>query len=117
MTIQDVAKEPLILFNRGTVDRTLIDNTFSRMNVVPNVVMEVDNIDLVKQMIINRLGIGILPRFVIEYALKKNSLNIVNINDFRQISRSFDIIYLNDRKIEGALKVFVDFIKKSLDHH
>lgn len=114
VTIEDVAQEPLILFNRGSVDRTLIDNTFNSMNVVPNVVMEVDNIELVKQMIKKRLGIGLLPKFAIENTLKKKSLGIVNIDNLPQLSRPFQLIYSNERKIDGVLKIFVDFIKEKL---
>src|SRR5690625_6500614 len=50
INIKDIADEPLILFNRGTMDWSIIKNAFQKLQVKPNVVLETDNFDLVKQM-------------------------------------------------------------------
>ena len=110
VSVQDIANEKLILFNRGSLDRTLISNAFASIGVKPNVVLEVDNIELVKQMIRKRMGIGILPRFSIEEELITNTLQVVKINNLPQLHRPFQLIYLKDTKIEGILKILVDFI-------
>ncbi|MBD8070749.1 LysR family transcriptional regulator [Bacillus sp. PS06] len=114
VTVKEVAKENLILFNRGSLDWTLISNAFNSVNVKPNVVLEADNIELVKQMVKKEMGIGILPRFSIEEELTFKQLNIVKITELPQMSRPFQLIFLKETKIDGALKDFVDFLIKKI---
>lgn len=115
VTVQDVINENLILFNRGSFDWTLINNAFKSMKVKPNVVLEVDNIELAKKMITKGMGIGIVPRFSIEEELRTNRLNMVKISNLPQLSRPFQLIHLKDTKIEGIIKLFVDFMLKKLN--
>ncbi|MFP3381409.1 LysR family transcriptional regulator substrate-binding protein, partial [Bacillus sp. SIMBA_069] len=65
VSIEEVAREPLILFNRGSLDWKLINNAFSHYQLQNNVVMEADNIEVVKRMVKQKLGIAFLPRFAI----------------------------------------------------
>jgi DNA-binding transcriptional LysR family regulator len=114
ITVNEVAKEPLILFNRGSFDWTLINNAFKGVGVNPNVVLEVDNIELAKHMVKKEMGIGILPRFSIEEELRSNTLNEVTISNLPQLSRPFQIIHLKETKIEGILKIFYNFLFNQL---
>jgi DNA-binding transcriptional LysR family regulator len=114
VSIEEVAKEPLILFNRGSLDWTLIHGTFNSLNVEPNVIMEVDSIEVAKQMVRKQLGISILPRFAIEEELKTNSLQVVNILNIPQIHRNFEFMYLKGTKLDGISKLFIDFVMQKL---
>ncbi|PLR82077.1 LysR family transcriptional regulator [Bacillus canaveralius] len=114
VSVDEVASQDLIQFNRGSLDWALINNAFHSMKIQPNVVVEVDNIELAKQMVKNKIGIGILPRFSIEDELKTENLNIIKIGDLPNLNRPFQLIYLKDTKIEGILKIFVDFVLKKL---
>ena len=110
VTVEEIEKEKLVLFNQGSIDWTLISNAFTSIGGKPNVVIEVDNIELAKHMIKRRMGIGILPRLSIEEELKTNKLHIAQINNLPKLHRPFQLIHLKDTKIEGVLKTFVDFI-------
>ncbi|RXT07881.1 LysR family transcriptional regulator [Ammoniphilus sp. CFH 90114] len=112
--LEEVVNEPLILFNRGSLDWALINNAFGHLNRKPNVVLEADNIEFVKQMIMEKMGIGILPRTSIERELEFNNLCVVKIKDLPQLSRPFQLIYLKETKVEGILKVFIDFVRERM---
>jgi DNA-binding transcriptional LysR family regulator len=114
VTVKDVAKENLILYNRGSLDWTLINNAFNSIGIKPNVVLEADNINLVKQMVKMKMGIGILPLFSIKEEVESNSLTVVNIENLPQLNRPFELIHLKNTKIEGVLKIFVDFLVSKL---
>jgi DNA-binding transcriptional LysR family regulator len=114
VSIEEVAKEPLILFNRGSLDWTLIHGTFNSLNVEPNVIMEVDSIEVAKQMVRKQLGISILPRFAIEEELKANSLQVVSILNIPQIHRNFEFMYLKGTTLDGISKLFIDFVMQKL---
>lgn len=120
ISLEEVADEPLILYNRGSIDWTLINNTFRNLNIKPNVIMEADNIELVKQMVKQMvkqgIGLGILPRSSIEEELLLNNLCLLEINDLPHLSRPYQLIFLKETKFEGILKTFVDFICEKITY-
>jgi DNA-binding transcriptional LysR family regulator len=114
ISIEAVAKEPLILFNRGSLDWTLIHGAFNSLNVKPNVIMEVDSIEVVKQMVKKKLGIALLPRFAIEDEVRTNTLQVVSTINLPQIHRNFEFIFLKGTGLDSITKLFIDFVMEKL---
>lgn len=110
VTIEDVAKERLILFNRGSMDWTQINGAFSHYQLENNVVMEVDNIEVVKRMVKQKLGIAFLPRFSIQQDLALQDLHEIEVVDLPQINRDFELIYLKNSSITGIMETFIDLL-------
>ncbi len=61
ITAQDLAGEPFVLFEAGSGTRRVIDRFFLSENVEPNVVMDTENVEIIKAMVKTGLGIGIVP--------------------------------------------------------
>ena len=57
----DLAGEPFILFEPGSATRRVIDSFFVTEKVEPTVVMETENVEIIKAMVKTGLGIGIVP--------------------------------------------------------
>jgi DNA-binding transcriptional LysR family regulator len=57
----DLNKEPFILFEAGSVTRRLVDEFFTRERIEPDVVMETENVEIIKAMVRYGLGISIIP--------------------------------------------------------
>jgi DNA-binding transcriptional LysR family regulator len=110
VTIEDVAKERLILFNRGSLDWKLINGAFSHFQLENNVVMEVDNIEVVKRMVKQKLGIAFLPRISIQRDVELNKLQVVEVSNLPQLNRNFELIYLKDALISKIMESFIDFL-------
>lgn len=110
VTLEEAAKEPLILFNRGSLDWALIDGIFNKLNITPNVVMEVDNIEMLKQLVKKKMGIAILPKFAVEEETKSHFLHVIQIENIPQIQRPFELIYLKGTEFDGMTKTFTEFI-------
>src|SRR5690625_1477253 len=110
INIKDIADEPLILFNRGTMDWSIINNAFQKLQFKPNVVLETDNFELVKQMVKKKMGIGLLPRSSIDDELIVGNLKVTEINDFPQLNRPFQLIYLKNTKFDGIPALFKDSV-------
>src|SRR5690625_3893486 len=108
--LEEIVNEPLILFNRGTMDWSIINNAFQKLNIKPNVILEADNIELVKQMVKKKMGMGILPRSSIDDELIIGNLCVVEINDLLQLNRPFQLGYLKEAKLEGLLGLFTEFM-------
>ncbi len=58
---QDLADEPFVLFEAGSATRKVIDTFFFNEKIEPPVVMDTENVEIIKAMVKTGLGIGIVP--------------------------------------------------------
>lgn len=58
---RDLAGEPFILFEVGSATRHVIDHFFATENIEPTIVMDTENVEIIKAMVKMGLGIGIVP--------------------------------------------------------
>src|SRR6476469_7893536 len=58
---QDLAGEPLLLFEAGSATRRVIDSFFVTERIEPTIVMDTENVEIIKAMVKTGLGIGIVP--------------------------------------------------------
>src|SRR6476469_10482384 len=58
---QDLAGEPLLLFEAGSATRRVIDSFFVTERIEPNIVMDTENVEIIKAMVKTGLGVGIVP--------------------------------------------------------
>ena len=61
VTPQDLAEEPFVMFEPGSGTRRVIDHFFASQNISPIVVMDTENVEIIKAMVKTGLGIGIVP--------------------------------------------------------
>ena len=57
----DLAGQPFVLFEAGSATRRVIDRFFVGENIEPTVVMDTENVEIIKAMVKTGLGIGIVP--------------------------------------------------------
>jgi DNA-binding transcriptional LysR family regulator len=57
----DLNRQPFILFETGSITRQLVDEFFSREGIDPKIVMETENVEIIKAMVHHGLGISIIP--------------------------------------------------------
>lgn len=60
LTLQDLGQEPIITYHEGFTGRAMIDATFARAGVTPQVVMEALDADVIKTYVALGMGIGIV---------------------------------------------------------
>lgn len=58
---KDLARQPFILFEAGSNSRRAIEDFFAREQIVPKVVTETENVEIIKALVRVRLGISIIP--------------------------------------------------------
>lgn len=56
-----LARHPLILFERGSNTRKVVDEFLLREEVPSNVIMETENVEIIKSMVASNLGVTIIP--------------------------------------------------------
>ena len=57
----DLSGQPFILFEAGSATRRVIDSFFVTEKIEPTVVMDTENVEIIKAMVKTGLGIGIVP--------------------------------------------------------
>ena len=57
----DLNKQAFILFETGSITRRLVDEFFTRERIEAAIVMETENVEIIKAMVRHGLGIGIVP--------------------------------------------------------
>jgi DNA-binding transcriptional LysR family regulator len=57
----DLNKQAFILFETGSITRRLVEQFFTRERIEPAIVMETENVEIIKAMVRHGLGISIIP--------------------------------------------------------
>src|SRR3954468_10920827 len=61
VTPRDLAGQPFVLFEMGSATRKVIDQFFASEKIEPTIVMDTENVEIIKAMVKTGLGIGIVP--------------------------------------------------------
>jgi len=61
ITPRDLSGQPFVLFEVGSATRRVIDRFFAAENIEPTIVMDTENVEIIKAMVKTGLGIGIVP--------------------------------------------------------
>jgi DNA-binding transcriptional LysR family regulator len=57
----DLSRQPFILFETGSITRRLVEEFFMRERIEPEIVMETENVEIIKAMVRHGVGISIIP--------------------------------------------------------
>ena len=106
---RDLAALPFVLFEMGSATRRVIDNFFASENIEPTVVMDTENVEIIKAMVKTGLGIGIVPYQAIAREVKAGQLFCSRI-DGHELVRETGWVYARanrvPRMIEELLTAF-----------
>ncbi len=109
-TVADAAREPIVLFDRGSSYFGLIQNFFRQAEIIPNVAMEVDSLEATKRMVEEGLGIALVPLVTVERELEAGLLVRVDLVDAEPIKRPISLIHRRQRKRPRSVQAFIDTI-------
>jgi DNA-binding transcriptional LysR family regulator len=105
-TIDEVGRESLILFDKGSSYTALIQNVFRQNGVVPRTLMELDTIEATKKMVEEGLGIAMLPKVSTQRELEIGTLVPVGVSDAAMPRRQISLIYRKNRKHLRSVQAF-----------
>jgi DNA-binding transcriptional LysR family regulator len=61
ITPADLDKQHFVLFETGSITRRLVENFFAHERIAPEIIMETENVEIIKAMVRHGLGISIIP--------------------------------------------------------
>jgi len=112
--LDEVAAQPLILFDRGSSDWTLSHGLFRRAGLVPNVVLEVESIEAAKRMVERGIGLAFLPRLAVLPEIRRRRLIAIEIRDAEPLSRSLDVIHPRQRPLTAEAQALLRTLRAAV---
>jgi LysR family transcriptional regulator, low CO2-responsive transcriptional regulator len=108
---QDLASQPFVLFEAGSATRRVIDHFFASQDIQPLVVMDTENVEIIKAMVRTGLGISIVPYQAIAREVRAGQLFCTRIDGhplFRETGWVYARSNRTPRMIGELLKAFDD---------
>lgn len=114
IALEELPTKPMIHYGADNLLKHMIDNWWSsQFTTSPFIGMEVDKIDTCKEMVLNGLGYGILPRDFLEEHDELYLLNLLNEMGEPLVRKTW--MCYHDEALEMKLvKEFVTFIEETL---
>jgi DNA-binding transcriptional LysR family regulator len=108
---EDLSGEPLILTEACCGYRALFETIMSQFNVKPRSVIETDNVQAIKQLVLSGIGITFLPQTAVEEELQQKRLVKLNWSgpEFRIFTQ---VMYHKTKWMSAALKAFIDLMNE-----
>ncbi len=104
--------EPFVAFDRELTIRKAIDRALRRRGVRPNVVMEFDNIETIKQAIMIAAGVSLLPRHTVEKEAGIRTLAVVPFG-MPDLVRPVGLIRRRQKPLTPAVDRFIRLLQEA----
>ena len=111
-TIEELGRQPLIMFSRGSSYYTLVHNALRQAGVLVSPAMELDNMEATKKMVEERLGIAILPKVAVEQEVRRGDLCQIQVEGMVMPRREIALIYRRGRPLSQAAQAFVALLEE-----
>jgi DNA-binding transcriptional LysR family regulator len=109
VTPADLKGQPFILFETGSITRRLVDELFTREHIEGHIVMETENVEIIKAMVRNGLGISIIPWQAAAADVRNKQLSCSRIAGhplFRQTGWLYPKMSRLPRTVTEVLRIF-----------
>jgi DNA-binding transcriptional LysR family regulator len=101
----------LVLFQKGSRIENLIDHYFAEMNFHPRVAMRFDNAEAIKAMIRAKLGISMLPFWVVDEDLRRGGLSLIQQRE-RPLFGRLVLLTRNAGYVAEPVAAFIELTRK-----
>ena len=98
----DLDKQPFVLFETGSITRRLVEEFFARERIRPPIIMETENVEIIKAMVRNGVGISIVPWQAASADVQTKQLHCSRIAD-HALHRQTGWLYPKMRRLPRAV--------------
>jgi DNA-binding transcriptional LysR family regulator len=95
---QDLGKQPFILFELGSATRRVIDQFFATEKLEPPIVMDTENVEIIKAMVKTGMGIGIVPYQAVAREVRAGQFFVARI-DGHELVRETGWVYARANRV------------------
>jgi DNA-binding transcriptional LysR family regulator len=109
VAVADLSRESLIMRERGSGSRELIDDALHRAGVYITPTLELEGVDAVKQAVAANLGVSLLSRCAIDLEVASGRLRVVPVRGFK-VERTIWLVRHRDRQLSRAAQAFIALV-------
>jgi DNA-binding transcriptional LysR family regulator len=113
LRLEELESVPIISYDRGSSDWTLMNGLFRRDGLLPNIVLEVETIEACKRMVLRKLGLAFLPQIAVVEELRRGKLCPLEISGSEPLRRSLDVILPRRRPLSKSAKELVAGLREA----
>jgi DNA-binding transcriptional LysR family regulator len=110
LTLNDLKHEPWLIREEGSGTRMAMLNLFRKYRFQPQIEMEIDNNESIKQAIISNIGISILSKQSIELEYKTGLIKILKIKNF-PVTHEWYTVKCHGKQLGSIAQKFYDFVR------
>jgi DNA-binding transcriptional LysR family regulator len=113
ITAADLDGQPFVLFERGSSTRRVVDEMFTREQVNPRIVMETENVEILKALVLIGMGITIIPYQAVTREVQAGRLRCVRIERLSLV-RETGWVYLRTARVPRAVQQMFEALQRTL---
>jgi len=102
---EQLRTQPLILYQRSSLTAQLIDKYFRDLDIVPSTIMEIANIEAIKELVKLNLGVAVLAPWTVDKELVRGSLCMRPLGA-KPLRRQWAIVSMAGRRWNLAEETF-----------
>jgi DNA-binding transcriptional LysR family regulator len=111
MTAAELAREPVILYERGGTIRRVVDDWFRRGRATPRVAMELGNAEATKKLVGAGLGLSVVSEVAVKADVRAGALTMIPLRP--ALHRRIGIVRRRDRSPRPALLAFMTALESA----
>ncbi|BBI32280.1 LysR family transcriptional regulator [Cohnella abietis] len=92
LTVEEIAKEPLVFFQCGALDWFRIHRLFENLDQPPNIQVQTDNSEMAKKLVIQKVGISFLPSVCVQQEVAEGKLFPIHVPETDGITMQTNIV-------------------------
>ncbi len=112
-TLQAVAAHPLLLLDRSTGARSLLDAELARVGAAPAVAMEMSSVEVLKKLVELGLGVSIVPALAVQREVAAGTLAAVRLAGL-SAGRRVGMVFPAGGPLPRAAAAFADIARTAL---
>ena len=113
VSLEELESLPLIAYDRGSSDWTLMNGLFRRAGLLPNIVLEVETIEACLRMVLRKLGLAFLPQLAVHEELRRKKLVMLELTDAESLRRSLDVIVPRRRPLSKSAQGLLERLREA----
>ena len=111
VTLETIAREPLITREPGSATRLAMEQAFAEASVAPRIEMEIASNETIKQAVAAGFGLGFLSAHAVQQELALHRLAVIPVKGF-PVMRQWYVVTVRDRRLPRITEAFQRFVVK-----
>jgi DNA-binding transcriptional LysR family regulator len=110
---EDLHDQPLVLFERGSSTRRVIDDMLTREQVRPRIVMETENVEILKALVAIGLGLTIIPYQAVAREVRAGQLRCARLAGVSMV-RETGWVYMRATRVPRVVQQMFEALQRTL---